>query len=109
MYSPRSSNRTPAEVLATHCLRKQDLARFGGHADPRRDVDRASVDVVAVADHIAGVEAEVQIQFHRLAQSTTLKRAGDGVAARREDRQDAIAHELAVNACPAVPADVGPQ
>src|SRR5947209_15846520 len=39
-----------------------DAARFGKRFEPGRDVDAVAIDVVAVDDHIADVDADAEIQ-----------------------------------------------
>src|SRR3990170_1324891 len=60
-HARRRASQTPDSV------RHQHLARSGGACDTRRDVHRAAVDVVPLADDVAGVDAEVQLQPQRLA------------------------------------------
>ena len=60
--SPRSSKETPAEVRgkAADDVGDEDFAGGGEPADARSDVYRPAVDVVVLADDVAGVEAKVQ-------------------------------------------------
>src|SRR3990170_319745 len=71
------SSRRPRQ--STHRVRHEHLARRGGARDPCSDVHRAAVDVVAFADHVAGVNAEVELQAERFACGVAAQSALDGL------------------------------
>src|SRR5689334_20368390 len=74
-------------------LRDEDLARGGERADAGGNVDRAAVDVVAFADDVAGVEADVERQL-----SAALNAAAcgfDRLGGGGEGAHDAVAEHLA--------------
>src|SRR5438105_7572639 len=92
--------------------RHQHLTRRGQPADPRRDVHGTAVDVAAavgvgLADHVPGVEPEVQRETGVVASTGAGERGLDGLAGGGEDRKDTIAEELALDRRAGVLADDG--
>src|SRR5439155_23971441 len=88
-----------------HRVRHEDLARRRQPADARSDVDGAAVDVLLLADDVAGVEAEMQGHPGVVASAAAGERCFDGLAGAREDREDAITEELAFDGGAGVLAD----
>src|SRR5439155_10303121 len=76
-------------------------------ADPRRDVDRAAVYVIVFADHVAGVEPQMQRQPRILAGAGAGHRRLDRLPRAREDGEDAVPEELAFDWGAGVFADDG--
>ena len=95
--SPRSSNVTPADVRASSRIvpRDQDLARLAQTADARGDVHGAAVDVVVLADDVAGVQTDVQSQF--AARPRRSARGLNRLRRRREHAHHAVAEHLALD------------
>ena len=76
-------------------------------ADAGGDVDRAAVDVVLLADDVAGVEAEVEGEACVVAGAGAGEGGFDGLAGAGEDGEDAVAEELAFDGGAGVLADDG--
>src|SRR5439155_13519448 len=94
-------------VLETHTCRSprqigygaryQHLARRRQPADARGDVHRAAVNVVVLADHVAGVEAEVEGETGVVARTPAGEGGFDRLAGGGERREDAVAEQLALD------------
>src|SRR5207245_1577210 len=85
----------------------QHLTGCGEAADARGDVDGAAVDVVVVADDVAGVEAEMEGKAGVVPSLAAGQRGLDRLAGGGEDGEDAIAEELAFDGGASVIADDG--
>src|SRR3990170_3364354 len=90
-HARRRARQTP------HGVRHQHLARRRGARYPRRDVDGSAVDVVPLADDVAGVDAEMQLQADGVAGATTAQGTLDGLPRRGEHCQQSVAHELTLD------------
>src|SRR3990170_4715699 len=84
----RRAGKTPHRVRHEH-LARGGCARYSGG-----DVNRAAVDVVALADHVTGVDAEVELKADRFAGGVAAQSALDGLPGGGEDSQNAVAEEL---------------
>src|SRR5439155_24732698 len=90
---------------ATDDVGDQHLPGRGQPADPRGDVHRATVDVALLADDVAGVEAEVKRETAVVAGIHAGECGLDRLTAAREDREHAVAEELAFDRGAAVVTD----
>src|SRR5439155_26906929 len=90
-----------------YCLRHEHVAGCRKPADPRCDVDRAAVHVALLADHIAGVEAEVEGEASVVAGAYASEGALDRLAGAREYGEDSVSEELALDWGPPMVADDG--
>src|SRR3972149_5649390 len=121
---PDSLQRLPPPVLERHARRRprqrphrvrhQHLTRRRQAADPRRNVHRATVDVVApvrvfLPRHVAGVEAEVQGQTGVIAGLAAAARRLDRLPRPRDRREHAVAQRRALYRRPRALADQRPQ
>src|SRR6266536_3195766 len=75
----------------------EDLAGFGESHDPGGDVDGAAVDVVALAQYVAGMEAEVELEAGALGGGVAAQGAFDRLAGGGEDGEEAVAEERALD------------
>ena len=103
--SPRSSNShatLPVDLIAD-VARERDAADRRERLQPRRDVDALAVDVVALDDDVAEIDADAIAQalgfgrsrlgrFHRLLDRRARRSTADDDA--RELDQHAVAHQL---------------
>ena len=97
--SPRSSNVTLADVRASPRTTSDTSTSPGADSALIRDGDvhRTAEDVVRLADHVAGVDAEVQRQPAVVARDAAAQRSIDRLRCGRERRQHAVAEQLAVD------------
>ena len=97
--SPRSSNATPAEVRAIPLTTSDTRISPGADSPQIRDSDvhRPAVDVVVFADHVAGVQPDVQPQLRRRAQRQATPGPVDRLRRRRKRRQHPIPQQLPLN------------
>ena len=70
-YSPRSSKRkgSRSRVWIVDRIGDEHAARIGEGFDPCRDVDAVAIEVVALDDHIAEIDADAQ--FDAIVRSDT--------------------------------------
>src|SRR5439155_13627224 len=85
-----------------HGVRDQHLARRREAADSRGNVDGAAEDVVFLADHIAGVEAEVQREAGVIARAGAGECRLDRLRGAGKRGEDAVSEELAFDWCAGV-------
>src|SRR2546426_10235271 len=88
-------------------VRHQHFTRGREPADARGDVHGAAVDVVVLADYVAGVEAQMQRHSGGCPRLPAGQRRLDRLPRTREDGEDAVAEELAFDRNAAVVADDG--